>query len=107
MWVTMPSASLLLGRRTRPVPFTSGDGYRVVAAHPLQHQERGAPAPAVGHQMRASRADRSPALARSQIDLFVGIAQGDPHVAVQDVEGVLDAGVVMPGNPLGGTHPQL
>ncbi|MFY9933161.1 MAG: hypothetical protein WAK82_34665 [Streptosporangiaceae bacterium] len=57
--------------------------------------------------MRAPWADRSPALARVEFYLFIGIAQGDPHAAVEDIEGILDGGVVVPVDLLRGAHPQL
>lgn len=75
--------------------------------NPLKDKERGASATAVGYQMRAAWADGPPALARLEFDLFIGVAQGDPHAAVEDVESVLDAGVIVPGDPLRGTHPHL
>ena len=79
----------------------------IPVANPLQHEECGASAAAVRYQMRAPRPDRPPALARLEFDLLIGITQGDPHPAVQDLEGVLDVGVVVPGDPLRGAHPQL
>jgi hypothetical protein len=73
----------------------------------LKDEECGAVATAVRYQMRAPWADRSPALARLEFDLFIGIAQGDPNAAVEDIEGILDVGVVVPVDLLRGIHPQF
>jgi len=54
-----------------------------------------------------SLADRAPALARVEFDLFVGVPQRDPNGSVEDIERVFDAAVIVPGNPLGRTHPHL
>jgi len=90
-------------RRISPLPLGSFDtriSLRqrnvIPVPYPLQHEECGASAAAVGDQMRAPWADWSPALAGLEFDLFIGIAQGDPHAALQDIEGVLDIGVVVP-----------
>lgn len=47
------------------------------------------------------RADWSLAFARLEVDLFIGVAQGDPHAAVEDMGGVLDVGVVAPRDQQG------
>jgi len=82
-------------------------GNVIPVTYPLQHEECGASAAAVGDHMWAPWADWSPALAGLEFDLFIGITQSDPHAAVQDIEGVLDVGVIVPGNSLRGAHPQL
>ena len=87
--------------------FRLGKGYVIPITYPLKHEECGAFATAVRCQMRAPWADRSPALARVEFYLFIGIAQGDPHAAVEDTEGILDVGVVVPVDLLRGAHPQL
>jgi hypothetical protein len=87
--------------------FSSGQGNVIPVTNPLKHEKCGGSAAAVRYQMRAAWADRSPTLARSEFDLLIGIAQSDPHAAVEDIEGVLDAGVVVPGDPLRGAHSQL
>jgi len=84
-----------------------GKGYVIPVTYPLKYEECGAFATAVRYPMRAPWADWSPALARVEFDLFIGIAQGDPHAAVEDIEGILDVGVVVPVDLLRGAHPQL
>ena len=91
-----------------PFPeFRLGKGYVIPVAYSLKHEECGALAAAVRYQMWAPWPDRSPALALVEFDLFIGIAQGDSDAAVEDIEGVLDAGVVVPVDLLRGAHPQL
>lgn len=70
--------------------------------NPLKDKECGASPTAVGYQMRAPGTNRSPALARLEFHLFIGIAQSDPHAAADNIKGVLDAGVIVPGHPLRG-----
>jgi hypothetical protein len=87
--------------------FRLGKWYVIPVTYPLKHEECGAVATAVRYQMRAPWADRSPALARLEFDLFIGIAQADPNAAVEDIEGILDVGVVVPVDLLRGAHPQF
>ena len=83
-------------------PGRSGKGDVIPITNPLKDKECGASPTAVGYQMRAPGTNRSPALARLEFHLFIGIAQSDPHAAAENVKGVLDAGVIVPGHPLRG-----
>jgi hypothetical protein len=106
-----PNFAQARGRGTAAFKFYEGrdilKGYMIPVTNPLEHEERGPSATTVGYQMRAPCTDRSPTLARAKFNLFIGIAQSDPHAAVKDIEGILDVGVVVSADPLRRADPHL
>jgi hypothetical protein len=79
----------------------------VVFSDPVQHQERCRCRASVGDAVRSARRNRSPRLPRLQIDLLVGVAQGNANPTLQNIKGVTDIRVPVPGNLLGRTDLQL
>src|SRR5436309_7838729 len=84
---------------SRPFAARGSQRDEVVLAEALQDEEGRRAVAAVGHQVRPSRRD-GVRLAGSEVHLLLGIAQEQPHPALQDVEGVLGLVVVVPGHPL-------
>ena len=84
-----------------------GDGDEIELARSLQHEEGRHLLAEVCHTVRASRTDRPPTLACSEIDLLVGLAQGYPHATFEHKKGVLDVRVAVPADPLCWSHPQF
>src|SRR5579864_639415 len=65
-------------------------GHEVVVAHSLEHQEGRHDGARIRDEMWASGEGRSPALTNAQLDLLVGLPQGDSNAPAQDIEGALD-----------------
>src|SRR5207249_255652 len=78
----------------------------VVPADALQNQEDGRTLAAVGDEMRPALAHRV-RLAGPEAHFLLRIAQEQAHVALQDVERVLDLAVVVPGHLLARSDLQL
>src|SRR3954468_13973485 len=74
--------------------------YVVVFADALEDEERERRGAGVGDEMRTA-GHRDVALPRAEADLLLGFLQEQPHLALQHIEGVADAGVIVPGHRLG------
>src|SRR5688572_1299492 len=78
----------------------------VVVADALQHEERRRARAWIGDQTRAAGAS-GVRLAGMQTQLLLGIAEAEPELSLQHVEGVLDVRVVVPRHLLRGRDLQL
>jgi hypothetical protein len=72
----------------------------------LKHEKGGRTIAAVGNQMGPARLDRV-RLARPETHLFLGVTEEEPKLALDDIEGVPDVGVAVPGHLLGRSNCEL
>src|ERR1041385_4140202 len=84
-------------RRRKLLEAPLGQRDEIVFAVSLQHQERRRGVATVDHQVRAFRPHREH-LAGSEADFLLGIAEEDADLSIEDVEGVLDVVVIVPGH---------
>src|SRR5438552_14597885 len=102
-----PQRSSRPGEKPRRSSFTASRQRDVVVlADPLQHEERRRALPGVGDEVRPAGA-YGVRVTRLQPHVLLRLAQEDPQLAREHVEGVLDVGVEVPRHLLGGRDLQL
>src|SRR5262245_49872051 len=84
----------------------TSERYIVVFAKALEHEEVDRGIAAVGDEVRAT-GFRGEGLAGREADLFLGVLQEDPQVALQHIERIADFVVVVPRHFLRGRELQL